>query len=51
MNPNKSISPAHILYIPHGGGPLPLLGEPHHQGMVNFLHSITPSLGSPPPSW
>ncbi|NMC45239.1 MAG: dioxygenase [Chloroflexi bacterium] len=47
MNPNKSISSARMLYIPHGGGPLPLLGEPHHQGMVDFLHHITPSLGSP----
>jgi aromatic ring-opening dioxygenase catalytic subunit (LigB family) len=47
MNPNKSISSARILYIPHGGGPLPLLGEPHHQGMVDFLHHITPSLGNP----
>lgn len=29
------------LFIPHGGGPLPLLGEPHHQGMVDFLRTIT----------
>lgn len=44
MNSNKSNSSPRILYIPHGGGPLPLLGEPHHQGMINFLHGITPSL-------
>jgi len=36
-----------VLFIPHGGGPLPLLGDPGHQNMVNFLEEITPSLGQP----
>lgn len=26
-----------VLYIPHGGGPLPLLGEPGHAALVEFL--------------
>jgi aromatic ring-opening dioxygenase catalytic subunit (LigB family) len=30
-----------ILYIPHGGGPLPLLGDPGHKGMVEFLGRVT----------
>jgi aromatic ring-opening dioxygenase catalytic subunit (LigB family) len=38
---------ASILYIPHGGGPLPLLYDDSHQEMVDFLHSITPKLGKP----
>jgi len=38
---------ASILYIPHGGGPLPLLHDKHHQELVNFLRSITPNLGKP----
>lgn len=29
-----------ILYIPHGGGPMPLLGEPNHAGLVGFLQSM-----------
>lgn len=36
-----------VLFIPHGGGPLPLLSDTGHLDMVNFLNNITPSLGSP----
>ena len=36
-----------ILYIPHGGGPMPLLGDPGHSEMVEFLQRITPELGRP----
>ncbi len=28
------------LFIPHGGGPLPLLGDRHHQKMVQFLQHM-----------
>lgn len=28
-----------VVFIPHGGGPMPLLGEPGHQPLVNFLRS------------
>lgn len=38
---------APVLYIPHGGGPLPLLGDKSHQGMVNFLQQIPQSLNHP----
>lgn len=40
-----SLSP--VLFIPHGGGPLPLLGDKNHETMVRFLHEITPTLGKP----
>lgn len=36
-----------VLFIPHGGGPLPLLGDKAHQNLVHFLQEITPSLGKP----
>jgi 4,5-DOPA dioxygenase extradiol len=36
-----------VLYIPHGGGPLPLLGDKGHQQMVDFLGKITRHLGDP----
>lgn len=36
-----------VLFFPHGGGPLPLLGDKNHQSMVSFLKTITPTLGNP----
>lgn len=38
---------APILYLPHGGGPLPLLGDRDHLEMIDFLHEVTPTLGTP----
>jgi hypothetical protein len=35
MIDRSTLSP--VLFIPHGGGPLPLLGDPEHQQMVEFL--------------
>lgn len=43
----QTITPAPVLYIPHGGGPLPLLGDPNHQQLVDFLQWIPSSLGKP----
>jgi hypothetical protein len=36
------------LFIPHGGGPLPLLGDPGHTGLVKFLKAV-PSQIQPKP--
>lgn len=36
-----------MLYIPHGGGPLPLLGEPGHAGMNRFLQTWPASVAKP----
>lgn len=36
----KARSAAKILYLSHGGGPLPLLGDPAHQTMVDKLREI-----------
>ncbi|WP_455217188.1 DODA-type extradiol aromatic ring-opening family dioxygenase [Kaarinaea lacus] len=51
------MTPAPVLFIPHGGGPLPLLemkklestktGTTPHESMVRFLQEITPTLGKP----
>jgi len=38
---------ATILYFPHGGGPLPLLGEPRHAAMNAFLREFPHSLDKP----
>ena len=29
-----------VLFIPHGGGPLPILGDPHHKKLVKFIENI-----------
>ena len=36
-----------ILYISHGGGPLPLLGDESHEEMVNCLRGIAANLKAP----
>ena len=38
---------APVLYLPHGGGPLPLLGDAGHEGLIGFLEGITSRLGEP----
>lgn len=36
-----------VLYLPHGGGPLPLLGDVGHAGLIRFLQTIAAELGKP----
>ena len=36
-----------IIYISHGGGPLPLLGDKSHEKMVQFLRDLPRSLKTP----
>ncbi|QPK65343.1 dioxygenase [Methylomonas sp. LL1] len=36
-----------VLFIPHGGGPLPLLGDTGHRNLIRFLQGITSDLGKP----
>jgi len=38
---------AQILYIPHGGGPMPLLGDPDHFELSEFLRSGSSFLKQP----
>ena len=38
---------ASALYISHGGGPLPLLGEPSHREMVDGLTHIVNLFAKP----
>ncbi len=42
-----SESVTRVLSIPHGGGPLPLLGEPSHDRMVEFLRGTQAAIGQP----
>jgi len=36
-----------VLYLPHGGGPMPLLGEPGHKDLVNFLTNVHKEIPTP----
>lgn len=38
---------AQILYLSHGGGPLPILGDDSHQAMVDFMHRLPGQLRKP----
>ena len=42
---SETLSP--VLYLPHGGGPLPILGDKRHEKMVSFLKEIISKLGEP----
>lgn len=33
-----------VLFIPHGGGPLPLLGDPGYAGLANALQALGPEI-------
>jgi 4,5-DOPA dioxygenase extradiol len=45
MSNHSTLSP--VLYIPHGGGPLPLLGDPSHQQLVDFLQGLSSRIPTP----
>lgn len=36
-----------VLFVPHGGGPMPLLGEPNHRELTAFMRSISAELPRP----
>ena len=36
-----------VVFISHGGGPRPLLGDPQHAGLVSFLRALPQSLQKP----
>lgn len=38
---------APVLYLPHGGGPMPLLDDPAHAGLIRFLKQLGRQLARP----
>lgn len=44
---NGKAHQARIVYFSHGGGPLPILGEPGHRAMVDFMETLPARLGRP----
>ena len=41
----SSLAP--VFYLPHGGGPLPLLGDPQHLALTQFLTQLGSKLPTP----
>ena len=42
-----SSSQQRVLYLPHGGGPMPIMGDPSHAKMVEFLKRFGESTEKP----
>jgi 4,5-DOPA dioxygenase extradiol len=47
MMQDNSGNGAQIVYFSHGGGPLPLLGDPGHRAMVEFMRELPGQLRKP----
>ncbi len=47
MDSRSPQSTAQIVYFSHGGGPLPILGDPSHQAMVDFMLALPGQLRRP----
>jgi 4,5-DOPA dioxygenase extradiol len=47
MTQDNRGSAARIVYFSHGGGPLPLLGDPGHRAMVKFMRELPQRFAKP----
>jgi aromatic ring-opening dioxygenase catalytic subunit (LigB family) len=47
MAQNGALKKAQIVYFGHGGGPLPLLGDPSHKAMIDFMTALPSRLEKP----
>ena len=47
MEQSHTDKKAQIVYFSHGGGPLPLLGDPGHKAMVEFMVRLPTQLTKP----
>ena len=47
LNQDEPETKAQIVYFSHGGGPLPLLGDPGHKAMVDFMRQLPSRLKKP----
>jgi aromatic ring-opening dioxygenase catalytic subunit (LigB family) len=45
--PNPNENHAQVVYFSHGGGPLPILGDPSHRAMVEFMRHLPSQLHRP----
>jgi 4,5-DOPA dioxygenase extradiol len=47
MDNHNQDGKAQIVYFSHGGGPLPILGDPGQQAMVDFMTRLPLQLRKP----
>lgn len=47
LEQNNLQNQAQIIYFSHGGGPLPILGDPSHKAMVDFMLQLPSRLRKP----
>lgn len=47
MEQNNSQTKARVVYFSHGGGPLPILGDPGHKAMIDFMTALPERLPRP----
>lgn len=47
MSNTKTNSLMPVLFLPHGGGPMPLLGEANHRELTAFMKSVSADLPRP----
>ena len=47
MSDKNTSHKAQIVYFSHGGGPLPILGDPYHKAMVDFMKKLPADLRRP----
>ena len=47
MAQNSTESKTQIVYFSHGGGPLPILGDPGHKAMIDFMAQLPSQLKKP----
>jgi 4,5-DOPA dioxygenase extradiol len=47
MDTHASRNDAQLVYLSHGGGPLPILGDPGHAAMVDFMKRLPARLRRP----
>jgi 4,5-DOPA dioxygenase extradiol len=47
MDQTHTKDKAQIVYFSHGGGPLPILGDPSHKAMVDFMTKLPSQLTKP----
>ena len=47
METSNHADKAQIVYFSHGGGPLPILGDPSHKAMVDFMLELPSQLRKP----
>jgi 4,5-DOPA dioxygenase extradiol len=47
LNKTDAQNKAQIVYFSHGGGPLPILGDPSHKAMIDFMLQLPNQLRKP----